>query len=139
MAERDVERLRGELRRTIDQLVWLGEQAEVLHSLAFEPETSSGDGDKVRSTRTEFYLDEVGRADAKGCWNALRALVPDVGRVHSWAADIFSGPSADESLRGTLMTPQEYQAAIAAQRRRRRRDEFTPPASEHQPAYPRGG
>lgn len=137
MAERDVERLRVELRRAGEQLVWLSKHAEVLHGMAFEQATN-GDGLKVADTRTEYYLDEIGSQVARRTWDLLRQVPPDIARVVKRLTTQFSGMGADTDLRGTLIAPGEYQEAIRAQRRRRRNGDFTPVATETQPAYPRG-
>lgn len=119
-----------------------------LHVVAYERQVT-GDDPPVRTSRLGWSLDEVGRAEAKDALRLLMAertaygakaigsaLAEHLARVQS----LFSGPGADQTLRGTLLgdergngAQRELTDAIKAQQRRGERGEYTPARAEPQP------
>lgn len=116
---------------------------EDLHVLAYD-RASSGAEDAGRISRggATWYLDEVGQAEAKVALRALTGARSRHGAVELERAmrvhyervfALFSGPGADESLRGTILgddcgagAQAELTQALKARQRRRERGEYSP-------------
>lgn len=116
-----------------------------LHVLAYERQVHDDAG---RSQRSEWYLDEQGIERAKVVLRAItderssRGAKGIVGVLTEHLAAVnalFSGPGADNTLRGTLLgddkghgAQKELTEALKAQERRTERGEYTPARTEPQ-------
>lgn len=147
---RELDRLQGNLARITHGAEVVAKLLETLYSLAYD-RGGKGDDVVVRTSRGEWYLDEVGSQRAKRMLTDLmRATEHAVREFEAATASAMNmlteGPGADVSLRGTLLSEVDDDGqvvpgsakralddAVEARRRRRDRGEFSPEPSEKQP------
>lgn len=141
MSSRDLAVTRARLERLAGVVAALLAHLEDLHSLAFEP-VGRGLDVAVRGGEATG-VEAVGDARARATWTELtqevRAADRGLGEARRKTLNLLSeGPPAPEVSRGSMIRPEDFEAAKARQARRRADGEHVPVRLFDQPDYPGG-
>lgn len=146
MSDHDLNELRRGLQ-TIPTLAALTlQRLEDLHTLAYDRHV--GERGEGRSTRQQWYLDDIGERQAKDLWRrALKTTHNTIVELSAVCIAIDTllnaGELPDNTMRGTTLGDAETSATaelanlLKRQRARNERGDYTPNREWFQPQVPR--